>query len=92
MAIFSFQGQRSKAIGKTILFALICARLTEVIIWLVTDEERDIKRFIMLSANTNYISMKFQDNGFDCSESEKVKEATYVQAFGHAKNSRVGKE
>lgn len=46
----------------------------------------------MLSANTNYITMKFQDNGFDCIESEKVKEATYVQAFGHAKHSRVGKE
>lgn len=38
--------------------------------------------------------MKFQGNGFDCIESEKFKEAVYVQTFGHAKNPQkwVGKE
>lgn len=92
MAIFSFQAQPSKAIGKTVLLPLICARLTEVTIWLVTNKERGIKWSIMFSANTNYISVKFQDNGFDFIESEKFKEAVYVQAFGHAKNSQVGRE
>lgn len=31
--------------------------------------------------------MQFQGNGFDRIESEKFKEAMYVQTFGHAKKN-----
>lgn len=46
MEVFSFQTQPSKGIGKTILFPLTRARLTEVIIRLVTNEECDIKQSV----------------------------------------------
>lgn len=81
MAIFSFQARPSKAIGKTILFPLISA-----------SHHLMSHKWRMWHQTFHYVFSKYKLHfreipGFDCIESEKFKEATYVQAFRHAKDS-----